>query len=222
MLRSVGDLRRVTIAAMDGELGSVRDLYFDDRSWTVRYLVVDTGSGLPDRRRVLVSPKSVRRWDPDPSTLRVAMTKTQFKTGVDMNTQPRVVDQAIRGHARECRQPQLRAATTVIGYPLETEDGEIGHVEDLLVDDTAWVTRYLRVDPKNGWAGKSVLVAPEWLTEVPWDDSKRFFCIVTAVDDRAGRGRTTIPPPEYRHTASLRSSAAYPADGRSGVRPLRT
>ena len=219
MLRGISDLRRVTIAAMDGELGSVRDLYFDDRSWTVRYLVVDTGSWRPDRW-VLVSTKSVRR--SDPSTLRVALTKTQFKTGVDMNTQPGVVDQAIRGHARECRKPQLQAATTVIGYALETEDGEIGHVEDLLVDDTAWVIRYLRVDPKNGWAGKSVLVAPEWLTEVTWDDSKRFFSIVTAVDDRAGRGRTTIPPPEYRHTASLRSSAAYPADGRSGVRPLRT
>ena len=49
MLRGISDLRRVTIAAMDGELGSVRDLYFDDRSWTVCYLVVDTGSWLPDR-----------------------------------------------------------------------------------------------------------------------------------------------------------------------------
>ncbi len=38
-----------------------------------------------------------------------------------------------------------------------------------LVDDTAWVIRYLRVDTKNRWAGKSVLVAPEWLTEVTRD-----------------------------------------------------
>ncbi len=64
-----------------------------------------------------------------------------------------------------------------MGYAVETEDGEIGHVEDLLVDDTAWVIRYLRVDTKNKWADKRVLVAPEWLTGVTWDDSKRFFCI---------------------------------------------
>ncbi len=205
MLRTISNLRRVTIAATDGELGSVRDLYFDDLSWTVRYLVVDTSSWLPDPW-VLVSPTSVRRSDPDPSTLRLALTKTQFKTGIDMNTQPGLGDQAMRGHTRECREPHLQAATTVMGYALETEDGEIGHVEDLLVDDTAWVIRYLRVDTKNRWAGTSVLVAPEWLTEVAWDDSKRFFCIVTAVDDRTGGGRTAIPPPAHRHTASRRSS----------------
>jgi hypothetical protein len=71
----------VTIAATDAELGRVRDLYFDGLSWTVRYLVAGTGMWLPDRWD-LVSPQSVRRWDPDPSILRVALTKAQFKTGV--------------------------------------------------------------------------------------------------------------------------------------------
>jgi hypothetical protein len=210
VVRSVNDLRRVTIAATDGELGSVRDLYFDDLSWTVRYLVVDTGTWLPDRW-VLVSPTSVRRWDSNPSALRVSLTRTQFKACVDMNTRPGV-DQAIRGQVRDCREPHLQAATTVMGYALETEDGEIGHVEDLLVDDTAWVIRYLRVDTKNRWAGKSVLVAPQWLTEVTRDDLKRFFCIVTAIDDSTQR--TAIPPPEYRHPGLLRSSAGGAAPHR--------
>ena len=98
---------------------------------------------------------------------------------------------------------RLRAATTVVGYALETEDGEVGHVEDFLVDDKAWTVRYLRVDTKDRWAGKSVLVAPKWLTELTEDDSKKFFCIVTAVEDRAAR-RPAIPAPEHRHTASLR------------------
>jgi len=206
VFRTICDLRRVTIAATDGELGSVHDLYFDDLSWTVRYLVVDTGDWLPDRW-ALVSPTSVRRWGPDPTTLRLALTKTQFKTGLDMITPPVVVDRAIRHPAREDGEPHLQAATTVMGYALETEDGEIGHVDDLLVDDTAWVIRYLRVDTKNRWAGKTVFVAPAWLTEVTWDDSKKFFCIVTAVEDRVGSGQTAIPPPEHRHPASLRSFA---------------
>jgi hypothetical protein len=210
VVRSVNDLRRVTIAATDGELGSVRDLYFDDLSWTVRYLVVDTGTWLPDRW-VLVSPTSVRRWDADPSALRVSLTRTQFKACADVNTRPGV-DEAIRRQAPDCREPHLQAATTVMGYALETEDGEIGHVEDLLVDDTAWVIRYLRVDTKNRWAGKSVLVAPQWLTEVTRDDSKRFFCIVTAIDDSTQR--TAIPPPEYRHPGLLRSSAGGAAPHR--------
>jgi hypothetical protein len=199
VLRTISDLRRVTIAATDGELGSVRDLYFDDLSWTVRYLVVDTGSWLPDRW-ALVSPTSVWRWGSDPSTLRIALTKTQFKAGVDMTTSPVVVDRAIRDPAREDGEPHLQAATTVMGYALDTEDGEIGHVEDLLVDDSAWIIRYLRVDTKNRWAGKTVLVAPQWLTEVTWDGSKRFFCIVTAIDDgatslRCSAGGTRVQRP---------------------------
>jgi hypothetical protein len=45
MLHGISDLKRFTIAATDGQLGSVSDLYFDDRSWAVRYLVVDAGRG---------------------------------------------------------------------------------------------------------------------------------------------------------------------------------
>ncbi len=50
MLRSVSDLKHVTITAMDGSLGSLSDLYFDDRSWVVRYLVVEAGTWLPSGR----------------------------------------------------------------------------------------------------------------------------------------------------------------------------
>ena len=203
MLRSIGDLRRVRIAATDGELGRVHDLYFDDLSWTVRYLVVDTGSFLPDRWG-LVSPQSLGRSDTDPASLRLPLTKTQFKAGADMHTQAGDIDPT-RREARRGREARLRAATTVVGYALETEDGEVGHVEDFLVDDKAWTVRYLRVDTKDRWAGKSVLVAPNWLTELTEDDSKKFFCIVTAVeDDRAARRPTIIPAPEHRHTASSR------------------
>src|SRR4030095_6005045 len=47
MLRGLNDLKRLTIAAKDGPLGSISDLYFDDRSWAVSYLVVDTDDGSP-------------------------------------------------------------------------------------------------------------------------------------------------------------------------------
>ena len=55
MVRGISDLKRFTIAATDGNLGSVSDLYFDDRSWAVRYLMVDAGPWLPGRRS-FVSP----------------------------------------------------------------------------------------------------------------------------------------------------------------------
>ena len=212
MLRSVSDLRRFTIAATDGNLGRVGDVYFDDRSWAVRYLVVDTGNWLPGRR-VLVSPISVR--SADPTTLRVALSKQQVTTSPD-DTVTRVVSSAppdgveltVLARAGESGDVHLQNATAVLGYAIQAEDGEIGHVCDVLVDDKAWAIRYLVVDTRLWWSGKKVLVSPEWLTHVTWDESKTLFCIVTAVDDSVVSGRTTMPSIEHWHTAALRSPSS--------------
>ena len=79
----------------------------------------------------------------------------------------------------------LKTATAVMGYTIQAEDGEIGHVKDVLVDDRAWAIRYLVVDTEKWWEGKTVLVSPQWLTRVTWDESKTLFCLVTAADNTA-------------------------------------
>ena len=58
MLRSMQELKNYTIGATDGEIGHVTDFFFDDDMWTIRYLVVETGSWLMSRK-VLVSPFSL-------------------------------------------------------------------------------------------------------------------------------------------------------------------
>jgi len=214
MLRSVSDLRRLTIAATDGNLGRVGDLYFDDRSWAVRYLAVDAGTWLPGRR-VLVSPMSIQR--SDPTTLHLALSKQQVITTPD-DTVTRVVpvstalpggvEAATRPRAGESGDLHLQNATAVLGYAIQAEDGEIGHVWDVLVDDKAWAIRYLVVDTQDWWSGKKVLVSPEWLTRVTWDESKTLFCIVTAVGDSIASGRPATPSVEHWHTAALRSSCS--------------
>ena len=55
MLRSIKQLCGSKLAASDGEIGQVKDFYFDDQNWVVRYVVADTGSWLPGRK-VLISP----------------------------------------------------------------------------------------------------------------------------------------------------------------------
>ena len=49
MLRSAKDLPGLTIRATDGEIGTVKEFYFDDETWAIRYLVVDTGGWLGGR-----------------------------------------------------------------------------------------------------------------------------------------------------------------------------
>ena len=64
----------------------------------------------------------------------------------------------------------LRGAKEVMGYYIEATDGDIGHVDDFVVDDDTWEIRYMVVDTKNWWPGKKVLVAPEWIERVSWSD----------------------------------------------------
>jgi hypothetical protein len=66
------------------------------------------------------------------------------------------------------RDPHLRSTKEVIGYHIQAVDGEIGHVEDLIVDDEEWFLRYLVVDTRNWLPGKAVLVAPGWAKRVDW------------------------------------------------------
>jgi len=78
-------LKNFAIHATDGELGSVAELFFDDETWAVRYLVVDTGGWL-NGRKVLISPFSVIGIDWDSQRLDVALTKRQVKNSPEIDT----------------------------------------------------------------------------------------------------------------------------------------
>jgi PRC-barrel domain protein len=68
--------------------------------------------------------------------------------------------------------PHLRSCNAVKKYHIRATDGDIGHVSELLIDDETWAIRYLVVDTSNWWLGHSVLVAPQWIDDVSWFESK--------------------------------------------------
>ncbi len=68
----------------------------------------------------------------------------------------------------------LRSTHAVSGYHIQSPDGEIGHVEDFIIDDETWAIRYLVINTQNWWPGKKVLLATEWIERVSWADSKIF------------------------------------------------
>ena len=73
MLNDIADLRSLRLRGTDGEIGSIDDAYFSDDTWTVRYLVVNTGAWL-DARKVLISPRAVERLDVAGGELRLALS----------------------------------------------------------------------------------------------------------------------------------------------------
>ncbi len=81
---------------------------------------------------------------------------------------------AARGaqEAQEVRdRPQLRSAREVIGYHVQASDGDVGHVEDLLIDDTTWEIRFIVVDTRNWWPGKKVVLSPQSIANISWPES---------------------------------------------------
>jgi len=68
----------------------------------------------------------------------------------------------------------LRSTNDVRGHDIQAVDGEIGHVEDFIIDDETWTIRYLIIDTRNWWPGKKVLVSPQWIESVSWDELKVF------------------------------------------------
>jgi hypothetical protein len=78
MLRSIKQLLGDKLGASDGEIGHVKDFYFDDQSWAVRYVVADTGSWLSGRQ-VLLSPHSFGSFYPAGKVLTVNLTRKQIE-----------------------------------------------------------------------------------------------------------------------------------------------
>ena len=66
----------------------------------------------------------------------------------------------------------LRSILEVTGYHISAEDGDIGHIDDFIIDDETWMIRYLVVDTRNWLPGKNVLVSPSWAEELDWAKSK--------------------------------------------------
>jgi hypothetical protein len=60
----------------------------------------------------------------------------------------------------------LRSVREVKGYHIHATDGEMGHLEDFIADDAAWVVRYLVIRVSNWLPAKKVLISPQWLGEI--------------------------------------------------------
>lgn len=70
----------------------------------------------------------------------------------------------------------LRSLKDLQSYRIHSSDGEVGSVEDLIIDDETWNIRYIVVDtgmaPLTWLPGRRVLVAPAWIETVDWEDKR--------------------------------------------------
>ena len=86
MKHSIKSLIGFTIGATDGDIGLVKDFYFEDNSWIVRYLVIETGSWQKGRK-VLISPDAILTPDWKNKTFPINLSKEQIKNSPDIDTE---------------------------------------------------------------------------------------------------------------------------------------
>ena len=84
MLKLGSTLKGYAIEATDGEIGAIDDFLFDDRSWLVRWLVVETGNWLTGRK-VLLLPAALGKADHDRRQLPVALTRAQVAASPELS-----------------------------------------------------------------------------------------------------------------------------------------
>jgi len=189
----------------DETIGKVKDIYFDDRHWTVRYLVANTGNWLMGRQ-VLLSPYALVAVNADHENIVADLTKKQIEDSPSLDSDKPVSkqfesdyygyygwptywygpyswgyypylerDRSKWGHLSQKEKAwdhHLRSCHEVTGYGIQAQDGEIGHVEDFILDDETWEIRYFVVNTSNWWAGKKVLISPLWIERVSWSERK--------------------------------------------------
>jgi sporulation protein YlmC with PRC-barrel domain len=200
---SMISLRGKVIEARDGRIGSVDDVYFEDRQWQVRYLVVDTGRWLPGRQ-VLIAPEAILQDWHGHSGIPLDLTKEQVKASPEIDAvKPisRRAEERLYSHygraryrgtvddlpvpvpdvdaspeeyrevvesAAESSDPHLHSTGGLIGYRVFAADGQVGQIEDLLIDDEQNRICFLVVgtDP-----GQMVLIPPGWISGIDQTES---------------------------------------------------
>jgi uncharacterized protein YrrD len=207
MLNKAKELKGYSLLSLEGKIGKVKEFYFDDEYWTIRYLVADTGNWLTGRQ-VLISPHALVTVMSKEREIAIDLTKAQIKDSPPLDSDEPVSRQyeedyhayygwpmywdgpymwglypyIVRdGEQSEACNPggkmwdaHLRSTHDVSGHSIQATDGEIGHVDDFIIDDETWAIRYLIIDTQKWLPGKKVLVSPLWIERVGWTDSTVF------------------------------------------------
>ena len=231
MLSKAGTLKGYRLHGLDGEIGKVKEFYFDDEHWMIRYLVADTGNWLTGSQ-VLISPYGLVAVKKGERSIDVSLTKKQIEDSPSLASDmpvsrqfegeyfgyygwpvywggphvwgayPFIVRDAEKRteptHGHRASDPHLRSTHEVSTYHIHCAEGEIGHVEDFIIDDDGWAIRYLIVDTRNWWQGKRVLISPRWIDRVRWGESKVFLNLSReAIEQSPEYTEESLPTRDY-------------------------
>jgi len=236
MLFNLKTLQDYTLRSLDRDIGKVKDFYFDDHDWSIRYLLLETDTWLTERQ-VLISPLACLSVNQAEQTMTVNLSHQQIEDSPTLGTDQPISQQFEKSYFAyygwpsywdssrldlnpENRQaysqiprtwdPHLHSMKKMLGYQIQTKDDSLEQIEGFIIDLDAWRIRHLIVHTQNWRPGKKVLISPLWIKSVSSQQSKVFVKYLS---------ETIRDAPEYKDISQLTQQAQielYQYDQRQG------
>lgn len=201
MLRSIKELFNYKLLGEDGEIGKCKDFLMDHLNWYLRYIVVDISRWITGKK-ILVVTDFLKHPDWESRTFPTSLTGKEIENmpsldedapisrqyekkyhqyfklpyyGSEESAEDGTVTHHSSSDSRKQTNPiqtHLRSIKEIIGYKVRTDDGEAGHVEDFIMDDTKWIFRYVIVDAGKWLKRKNYLISVSWVEQINWAVTK--------------------------------------------------
>lgn len=218
ILAEDGGIGRVVEFYFDDDAWTIRYLVVDTGEWlsSRTVLIAPLALGQPDWERQIFPVKLTKEQveqSPDFDTTMPISRRQEADLhryyrwpiywtgggGIIINqVMPRQAIEKQERNAQEEVDPHLRSTREVIGYYIQARDGEIGHVEDFIVDDQTWSINYMIVDTQNWLPGRKVLVSPSWIDKVSWLEAKVYIDLSRETVENSPEYDPSVPvDPEY-------------------------
>jgi sporulation protein YlmC with PRC-barrel domain len=199
--RSLKEIVGYSMQAKDGTKGNVKDFFFDDKEWNVKYVEIDLGIVFSGRK-VLIPRVFLSSPDRLSRGFMVELSKSDIENCPLPDEHPLVSQEyekvlkkylsqiAIHrdlpcvGSGAIMNTPKiridesdlescLRSFNAIIGYHIKAIDGDLGHVCDIIIDDKDWQIVYAVVDTSNWlpWS-KQVIISIRWMEEISYVDKQ--------------------------------------------------
>ena len=162
--KAIEELRGDEVIGLDGRIGAVRDVYYDE-CWKVRYLAVAADASLP-LGEVLIAASSANA--------------REGRRHVDVDVACSDVPGSV-GPACWFDQAGICSGCDLVGFDVEATDGRAGRVLDLMVDDIGWCIDYLVLELPGGHCSAHVIVPPDWVRRI--DSERRIVRLSRTLDD---------------------------------------
>ncbi|WP_141734063.1 hypothetical protein [Oligoflexus tunisiensis] len=227
MLYSTHAITKVKLRASDGAYGDIKDVYFDDISWVIRYFVVDIGTWRADRL-VLISPEALTHYSEDDKAFHTKLTRQQIADSPPSDSEktvsrqheerlsqyygwspywttplgaypwpgiysyppygeesagrdrwqndslPPTVGKELQARIDQDKDQDvhLRSFNEVRKYGLRATDGDLGILEDLLIEPESWRVTHVIADARRWWPGGEVVIDRGLVQNIDWYDQK--------------------------------------------------